>query len=106
MSYEKLKIYLQISIWSLATLTISAQERIQLPVSIDGEELTMDWSGGFNAPQFSNIDLNRDGIEDLISFDRQGDVLRTYLRLPASGRWVMDLSYLPAFQVLSMGLYS
>ncbi len=94
---KKINIYLHITFWSLTTLMLSAQERIQLPVTIDGEELVMDWNGGFNAPQFSNIDLNRDGIQDLISFDRQGDVLRTYLRLPASGRWVMDFSYLPSF---------
>lgn len=71
-----------------------------MPVSIDGHELPLDWNGGFNAPQFSNIDLNRDGIQDLISFDRQGDMLRTYLRLPATGRWVMDWSYLPFFPKL------
>jgi hypothetical protein len=77
-----------------------AQERIQFPVSIDNKELVMDWNGGFNAPQFSNIDLNRDGIKDMISFDRQGDILRTYLRMPASGRWVMDWSYKDYFPSL------
>lgn len=77
-----------------------AQERQQMPVVIDGKELVMDWNGGYNAPQFSNIDFNRDGVPDLISFDRQGDVLRTYVRLPASGRWIMDWSYVSAFPPL------
>ncbi len=77
-----------------------AQERIDVPVRVEGRELVMPWSGGYNAPQFSNIDLNRDGIQDLISFDRQGDILRTYVRLPATGRWIMDLSYVDAFPPL------
>ncbi len=84
-------------IFFLSVASAIAQERQQIPVAIDGKELSMDWNGGFNAPQFSNIDLNRDGIQDLISFDRQGDVLRTYLRAPGSGNWIMDWSYLPFF---------
>ncbi len=87
-----LLVFLNFSLW--------AQDRQDIPVEIDGIELTMNWNGGFNAPQFSNIDLNRDGIQDLISFDRQGDVLRTYLRAPASGRWIMDWTYLPFFPKL------
>jgi hypothetical protein len=53
----------------------------------------MPWNGGYNAPQFANIDLNHDDVMDMISFDRQGDMLRTYIHLPASGRWVLDWSY-------------
>ena len=89
-----------ITIWLILSCTLSAQERIEVPVTIDGKELIMDWSGGFNAPQFSNIDLNRDGVKDLISFDRQGDIIRTYIRLPATGKWIMDWSYVPFFPPL------
>ena len=97
---RKTAFYLPFLIWGWACANTSAQERLELPVTIDGKELVMDWNGGFNAPQFSNIDLNRDGIQDLISFDRQGDIMRTYLRMPASGRWVKDWSYLPSFPAL------
>lgn len=86
-----------LGVFFILTGSVIAQERLYLPVMVDGQELEMDWNGGFNAPQFSNIDLNRDGIPDLISFDRQGDILRTYLRAPASGRWIMDWTYLPFF---------
>ena len=87
-------------VFALGWAEMVAQERMQIPVTIDNKELVMDWNGGFNAPQFSNIDLNRDGIKDMISFDRQGDMLRTYLRMPATGRWVMDWSYLDFFPEL------
>ena len=60
----------------------------------------MAWAGGYNAPQFSNIDFNRDGITDLISFDRHGDILIPYIHLPASGRWIVDWSYASSFPKL------
>lgn len=35
--------------------------------------------GGLNSPQFNGIDLNNDGQEDLVIFDRKGDVLLPFL---------------------------
>jgi len=77
--------------------SVQSQGRLDIPVEADGNILNMPWAGGFNAPQFSNIDLNRDGVQDLVSFDRQGDQLRTYIRMPASGRWVLDWTYASQF---------
>ncbi|MFT5148154.1 MAG: hypothetical protein ACI86P_000831 [Flavobacteriales bacterium] len=42
----------------------------EIPVKIDGETIDFPWAGGLNNPQFSNIDLNFDGVEDLFIFDR------------------------------------
>ena len=67
-----------------------SQERFDPGVRIGTGELSIPWTGGYNAPQFANIDLNRDGITDLISFDRQGDILIPYIHLPATGRWIVD----------------
>ncbi|MBP8085966.1 MAG: VCBS repeat-containing protein [Saprospiraceae bacterium] len=83
--------------WSVLQINLSAQERLDIPVLIDNKELVMPWNGGFNAPQFANIDLNHDGVTDMISFDRQGDMLRTYIHLPASGRWMLDWNYAKSF---------
>lgn len=81
------------SFFLLCPITAHGQMRFDPVVTDDGDEKTMPWTGGMNAPQFSNIDLNRDGIRDLVSFDRQGDILRTYLRLPASGRWIQSWEF-------------
>ena len=35
--------------------------------------------GGINSAQFSNVDLNLDGVMDLIVFDRSGDKLNPYI---------------------------
>lgn len=49
----------------------------------NNDTLSYPFTGGMNAPQFSNIDLNNDGIKDLIVFDRSsadfGHKLLTFL---------------------------
>jgi len=86
-------------IFAFISLSLMAysQERYEVGVKTTSTDLPMPWNGGFNAPQFSNIDLNRDGITDLISFDRQGDMLRTYIHLPASGHWQLNWDYAKIF---------
>src|SRR4051812_36435834 len=37
------------------------------------------WAGGFNSTQFSEIDLNQDGIMDLFAFDRAGNKIITFI---------------------------
>ena len=41
-------------------------------VEKNGEILTNPWAGGMNFCQFSKIDLDQDGIEDLFIFDKSG----------------------------------
>lgn len=44
-----------------------------VPVERAGLPMAMPWAGGLNAPQFSAIDLDQDGLMDLYLFDRAGD---------------------------------
>ena len=37
------------------------------------------WAGGLNAVQFAQIDLNGDGIEDVLAFDRTNQKVFTYV---------------------------
>jgi len=39
----------------------------------ENELLSYPWAGGLNAVQFGEIDLDRDGLNDLFVFDRHGD---------------------------------
>jgi hypothetical protein len=52
---------------------------INIPVERNGLLLQNPWTGGMNAPQFSPIDLNNDGIQDLFVFDRGGDKVLTFI---------------------------
>ena len=44
-----------------------------------GKKLSMPWAGGMNLPQFSSMDLDGDGREEMVVFERDGDVVRTFI---------------------------
>src|SRR4051812_23026413 len=50
-----------------------------IPVKENGNWLKMPWVGGHNYCQFSDIDINLDGIKDLFVFDRTGYKVTTYI---------------------------
>ncbi|MGZ4048968.1 MAG: FG-GAP-like repeat-containing protein [Bacteroidia bacterium] len=50
-----------------------------IQVKISGAFITNPWAGGLNFIQASNIDLNLDGIKDLVMFDRTGNKMRTFI---------------------------
>jgi hypothetical protein len=46
----------------------------------NGSKLKNAWTGGINSPQFSEIDLNNDGIKDLVVFERNFyGVVKTFI---------------------------
>lgn len=56
----------------------------------------MPWVGGLNNPQFSEADLNNDGILDLVIFDRTGDRLLTFSNSGMANN--VDYNYAPIFE--------
>lgn len=67
-----------------------------VPVIIAGDTIEYPWAGGFNNPQFSDIDLNGDGIMDLFVFDRSGDKVITFLNNGTPN--VVDYQHAPEYQ--------
>ena len=65
-----------------------------IPVIDNGTELKMAWAGGINAAQYNTIDLNSDGIEDLVIFDRTSNAIKTYLAIDGT------YSYQPKYEIL------
>jgi hypothetical protein len=55
-------------VWVMAQLGIVPENEIRLWQN--GEKLVNPWAGGFNTPQFSEMDLNKDGMMDLVAFER------------------------------------
>lgn len=45
----------------------------------NGDTLKNAWAGGFNSVQFSEVDLNLDGIRDLLVFDKTGNRISTFI---------------------------
>lgn len=58
--------------------------------------LKFPWAGGLNAPQFSEIDLNADGILDLFIFDREGSKVLTFINGGTKGK--VDYTYAPEYE--------
>lgn len=55
------------------------------------------WAGGLNAVQFTQIDLNGDGIEDVLAFDRTNQKLFTYINKSIQGGTI-SLIYDPIYE--------
>ena len=68
-------------------------------LSINGDTLKNPWAGGFNAVQFSEIDLNLDGINDLFVFDRTGNRISTFINSGEANQitYTHDPSYIQYF---------
>lgn len=52
-----------------------------IPILHETNSLSMPWAGGMNGVRFSEIDLNNDGVLDLIAFEKHGNRLLPFLRV-------------------------
>lgn len=68
----------------------------QVPVINGTDTLASAWAGGFNNPQFSDADLNNDGLMDLVVFDRSGGKFTTFLNGGASN--TVDYTYASEYE--------
>lgn len=68
-----------------------------------GNTLKNPWAGGLNFCQFSRIDVDLDGKEDLLAFDRSGDKLEVFLYREDQGNpeWVHSEEYDDRFPQLT-----
>lgn len=84
----------RLALFLLFSLPFFAQAQVkvtplQISVTENGNNLKLAWAGGLQAPQFSRLDLNNDGILDLVVFDRYDYQLLPFLN---SGQ-VSDTAY-------------
>lgn len=82
-------------------VTLNAQEFIAENIAafiVDSITLRNPLAGGFNAPQFSNVDLNDDGLLDVVVFDRIGSAIIPMIRV--SDGFIFDPSFGENFPVV------
>jgi hypothetical protein len=72
--------------------------RDDVKIIIDSDTITNPWVGGLNSPVFSRIDLDQDGTEDLLAFDRTHAKVYTFLARRGQQGW--DWQYAPAYEYL------
>jgi hypothetical protein len=69
-----------------------SQEKLSFKASNFGlvtkgtDTLELAWTGGLNYMQFSSMDLNHDGREDLVGFDRSGHRIMPFIDNATSGK--------------------
>jgi len=68
-----------------------------LNVIKNGVDLINPWAGGVNVPQLSPIDLNNDGVLDLVIFDKNGNQINCYLNHGTEG--LVDYHYSPEYNL-------
>lgn len=64
-----------VSIQNATAQTLDFVRQNEVAVEVNGKTLAYPWLGGFNNPQFSEADLNNDGILDLFVFDRASNAI-------------------------------
>ncbi|MFA6950795.1 MAG: T9SS type A sorting domain-containing protein [Lentimicrobiaceae bacterium] len=83
-SLHKLNLLFALSIISLSTSSQTLNDFgfeywNHLEVIIDSVKIRNPWIGGLNNVQFGEIDLNNDGVTDIVAFDRHGNRLLPFL---------------------------
>ena len=71
---------------------------LSLPAQKNGVQLRMPWTGGMDSPEFSEIDLNGDGVKDLFVFDKVGSKVLTFLNSGGVGDTMY--TYAPQYETL------
>lgn len=80
---------------AFAQFNLGYQASDAIEFNVDGP-LRLATVGGFTNPQFSPIDLNADGLDDLFVFDRANDTWRTFLYNSSTKRF----DYAPALELV------
>jgi hypothetical protein len=73
-------------------------ERSFPAVTQNGRTSSLGFAGGLNSPQFSSVDFNNDGQEDLFVFDRVGNVAMAFAK-DGNGNWQLRPDFLVNFPI-------
>ena len=84
-----------LTLFFLLNLTAQAQFLMDVPVSRNGMPLKHATAGGFNLPQFSEVDLNNDGTKDLLVYDRWAQIASTFINNGTPNQ--VDYVYAPEY---------
>ena len=76
-------------------------ERFNPPLRVNGIDLAYPFAGGLNAPQWSVADLDHNLLQDIVLFDRVGNVVLTFINEGTTGspNYVFRQEYASNFPV-------
>ncbi|MFO7615610.1 MAG: hypothetical protein R6W71_13330, partial [Bacteroidales bacterium] len=82
MKFNKIYTFILVIVVCFVSLLLIAQypENSQILVkSPQGQTYKYPWAGGMNSCQFGMLDINRNGVKDLVVFDRVGNRILPFL---------------------------
>lgn len=79
----------------LTAQPLDFQRNRNIAVQDQNRTLQHAWAGGLNTPQFSEIDFNSDGIQDLFVFDKTTNKVLTFINKGTSNQ--QDYIYTPEY---------
>ncbi len=93
-----MKFFATVLLTMFSILFTAAQQLVNknIPFLNGTDTLKYALAGGLNLPQFSEIDLNNDGIQDLLVYDRAANVAITFLNDGITGQ--NSYRYAPEFE--------
>lgn len=74
-----------------------------IPVQQADVQLATPWVGGLNAVQFNSMDINGDGLDDLVLYDRMSSLVIPYLQV--EGKYQHAPDYAPYFASVTIENY-
>ncbi|MBL3657087.1 T9SS type A sorting domain-containing protein [Fulvivirga sediminis] len=86
-----MRLFLTLTCFLFLSSVCKSQYAYQIENDVKIRGLSMPWAGGINSAQYSNIDLNGDGKQDLVVFDRTGNKVNTFVY--KEGRYVYEPEY-------------
>lgn len=96
-SYQLYLNYALLLLFSQICVAQVAYERsTEIPFSSEEQVLKYALCGGLNNPQFNEADLNNDGINDLVIFDRSDNSVLCFINNGIQGE--IDYSYTPLYE--------
>lgn len=94
----RLLVILVLSLATSAGAQFGWERQYDIAVNDGSMDLPNAWSGGMNYCQFSNIDFNFDGVQDVFAFDRSCNQWMCFIQNGSSGS--PDLVYAPEYESL------
>lgn len=84
-----------IAIFSVFSVILCGQtlDRFDFDLSLNGQPWGFGLAGGMNLPEFSEVDLDHDGIKDLFVFDKSGEAISAFKNMGENG--VVHYEYAP-----------
>lgn len=104
MFFKKIPLIVFFIIGNISVVQAQLYQKYTSPkVHVNSKELKNPWAGGLNAPFYSTIDFNGDGIKDLFVFDKQNGAtypgaykIRTFINSGTPG--MTDYVYAPLYE--------